>query len=350
MSDTSTHKQPDALWYTRCAVPTPLSLAIQSGWIQSEFAPDGITIKSLRESASPADFQSHFDHHLPHSFRQGGSVPAIWARASGQQTRVIGLTWTDEYQSIISLPASRLRSIRDLKGCRIGIPKHDVSIDHHRASALRAFVVALDTVGLSLKDVELVDLPDTPIEANPATGGPDWGQGRHSYVNELYALVKHQVDAIYVKDVRGAEVTHLLGAQVLFDLGFHPDSWVRISNCTPRPLTVNAETIEQYPHIVSRFLRRVVNAGDWAKKHPQETLQLIARETGWAEPWVQRVYGSDVHQQLRLELSAHAIRGLEIFKDFLFEYGFLAQDFNITDWVDHAPLDTLKAPVLSLHR
>jgi ABC-type nitrate/sulfonate/bicarbonate transport system substrate-binding protein len=62
------------------------------------------------------------------------------------------------------------------------------------------------------------------------------------------------------------------------------------------------------------------------------------------------VYGQSVHQQLRLELSPHAIKGLEVLKDFLFEYGFLKQDFNIMDWVDHAPLDTLKAPVLSLHR
>ena len=38
------------LWYTRCPVPTASSLAITQGWLDEEFAPDGITVASLRSA------------------------------------------------------------------------------------------------------------------------------------------------------------------------------------------------------------------------------------------------------------------------------------------------------------
>jgi len=341
----------DTLWYTRCAVPTPLSIAVQSGWIDQEFARDGIKIKSLRESTKPTDYSSHFDHHLPHSFRQGGSVPPIWARANGQQTKVIGLTWTDEYQSIISLADSGIKNLKDLKGRRIGIPKHENSIDHNRASALRAFTVALNTESLNLNDVELIDLPDSAyVTVNDVERPGGAGRANHSYVSEVYALVRGEVDAVYVKDVRGAEVTHLLGAHIVFDLGFHPDPFIRISNCSPRPLTVNADTIDLYPDIVSRFIRQVVKAGEWARKHPEETVTMIARETGWSEDWVRRVFGPNIHNSLRLDLSEASIKGIDIFKDFLFEHDFLKENFEINTWIDYRPLDSIKADVISINR
>ena len=86
----------DTLWYTRCPVPTPLGLAAKLGWFDAEFAADGIAVKSLREVGDAALQESHYDHHQNYSFRQGGSVPAIWARSLGRRTRVIGLNWIDE--------------------------------------------------------------------------------------------------------------------------------------------------------------------------------------------------------------------------------------------------------------
>jgi ABC-type nitrate/sulfonate/bicarbonate transport system substrate-binding protein len=155
----------ETLWYTRCQVPTPFSFAAQFGWFEQEFAPDGIAVKSLRETSNVEELASHFEHSLPNSFRQGGSVPAIWARAKGQDTRVIALTWTDEHQAIIALPSSGIRSAADLRGRRIGIPKHAITIDHNRASALRAFELVLEHEGVPRTDVELIDLEDEGADA-----------------------------------------------------------------------------------------------------------------------------------------------------------------------------------------
>jgi len=55
MSDKNAENPVDAIWYTRCPVPTPLGLAAQLGWFNQEFAPDGIVIKTLQEAVSNHD-------------------------------------------------------------------------------------------------------------------------------------------------------------------------------------------------------------------------------------------------------------------------------------------------------
>jgi ABC-type nitrate/sulfonate/bicarbonate transport system substrate-binding protein len=331
------------LWHARCPVPTPLSLAIQLGWIADALRQTGnIQLRSLPETEDPTEAVQYHESPLPHSFRHGGSVPAIWARAKGQQTRVIGLSWTDEYQAIIALPQSGLTHIRELRGRRIGIPRHDTAIDHSRAAALRAFSIILATEGLSFTDVELVDLPDHPVPSVTrndtviATG--NGRRGRYRYTSEVHALARAEVDAVYVKDASGAQVTHLLGALVIADIGFHPDPHIRINNCAPRPLTVSQFLLDHHPEVARGLLKQVVLAGEWARTHQNATLTMVARETSWAESWVRYAYGENVHKSLRLSLSPSWIAGLDTFKNFMADQGFLANNFNIDDWVDPAPL------------
>ncbi len=106
---------------------------------------------------------SHFDHHLRYSVRQGGSSPAIWARAEGRATRVIGLIWTDESQQILTLPGTKIRTVKDLRGRRLALPKRTSErferLDIRGAAALRGYLSALSTEGLDEKDVEFVELP-----------------------------------------------------------------------------------------------------------------------------------------------------------------------------------------------
>lgn len=347
----SNSTQPDTIWYTRCSIPTPLGISAQLGLYDEEFAADGIAIKSLQESNDPAEQDSHFEHTLPHSFRLGGAVPPIWARAKGQDTRVIGISWIDEYQAILALPESGIRSARDLKGRKLGLPKRtdrDDSVDVARASALRGLLVALQTEGLGHGDAEWIDVPSRRSGRDgDAVAGPDTSvrRGRaHSYTAVARALVRGDVDAIYVKDVRGAETAHLLDARVVFDIGFHPDRWVHVNNSTPRPLTINADTLRQHPDLVRRFLKRIAEVDNWARAHPQQALAEVARETNWTEAWVRYAYGDRLHESLGVDLSEQSVRGLTLFKDFLLQWGFIQRDFSIADWIDAAPLAALGEP------
>lgn len=326
------------IWHARCPVPTPVSIAVQLGWVETALREQcNLSLKSLHESNNPVEAVTYYESPLPNSFRQGGSVPALFARAAGQQTVLLGLTWTDEFQAVVAMPGSGIASVRDLRGRRIGVPRHDVRIDHSRAAALRGFSALLASESLSFADVELVDLPDQQIPVvfrDGAVISQGIGRrGRYSYTNEVKALASGLVDAIYVKDAHGAQAAALLGADVVINIGRHPDPQVRINNCTPRPLTVSRWLVEHHPEVVSCLLQQVVAAGHWARQEPERVRQMIGREIGWSENWVSYAYGENVHENLHLDLAPRSLQALGDFKQFLLGQGFLAQDFSIDDWL-----------------
>lgn len=330
MSENSTV---ESIWYTRCPVPTPLGLAARQGWFADEFGGEGIVIRTLQDTQDPALRESHYDHRLPHSFRQGGNVPAIWARSRGTDTRVIGLNWVDEAQLILSLPGSGIDTPAQLAGRRIGLPRHANSIDHARASALRGVTVALSVGGLSTTDVSLIDLvvPQTPV-------GTGWNTAGGGYGSQFEALKRGEVDVIFVKGARGLQAAIEQGTQIVYDLRQHPDARVRANNGAPRPITVDAALLEDHPHIVDRFLKRIVQIGDWARSHPAETVAYIARESGSTDDWVRKAYGADIHLHQGTDLEPASIEALSGYKTFLFEHGFIPADFDVLAWIDPAPL------------
>ncbi|QBQ98878.1 ABC transporter substrate-binding protein [Paraburkholderia pallida] len=340
---------PDALqklWYTRCPVPTALGIAVHRGWFDDEFGAEGITLGSLQEIDAADKRESHFDHSLPHSFRQGGNIPALWARSRGARTRVIGLSWTNEFQAIITRRDSGIARPAELRGRRLGLPRHDISIDFWRAAALKGFLSALEFDGLGYADAEWIDLPE-PAGRRGAhlPRGRREGQattlaelGPHEYALEVAALLRGEVDAVFVKGVAGLATVHLIDAHVVVDLGSHPDPLVRIGNGTPRTLTVDQALLDARPDLVQRFLGVVVNAGEWATRNPGPTVAYIGRETRASEEWVRYAYGAEVNRHLETNLAQTSIDGLVAFKDFLFEWGFLEHDFDARAWIDTEPL------------
>jgi ABC-type nitrate/sulfonate/bicarbonate transport system substrate-binding protein len=330
----------DAIWYTRCPVPTPLGLAAKLGWFDAEFAPDGIVIKSLREVGEAAQHESHYDHHQSYSFRQGGSVPAIWARSLGRRTRVIGLNWLDEFQGIVALPESGITAPAQLAGRRLGLPRHENSIDFGRAGALRGLTAALSLGGVDEGAVTFVNIAVPKTNNDPklrALGFPFTLSGG-GYGQQFQALIRGEVDAIFVKGASGAQLAHQLGARVVANIADHPDPAARSNNGVPRPITVDQGMIDEYPDLVRRFLSRIVDIAGWAASNPDEAVSYIARESASADAWVTHAYGGDVAQSLTTDLAERSIAALDAFKNFLFARGFLKEDFDTRAWIDPAPL------------
>jgi ABC-type nitrate/sulfonate/bicarbonate transport system substrate-binding protein len=200
----------DTLWYTRCPVPTGLGIAVQKGWLEAGLAAQGTRIQSLRDSDDRSVRESHFDHTLENSVRHGGNIPAIWARASGRRTKLLGLSWADEVQLILTTPDSGISKPADLKGRRFGLPKwQNAQIDFSRAQAIRGLENALKLESLSVADVELVDLVITSNQSEqPVRRSTDTnvfgarGGGRNA---ELRGLLRGEVDAIFLKGAHAAQ-------------------------------------------------------------------------------------------------------------------------------------------------
>jgi ABC-type nitrate/sulfonate/bicarbonate transport system substrate-binding protein len=332
------------LWYTRCPVPTASSIAISQGWLDQEFATDEISVSSLRASTDRSVRESHFDHQQANSFRQGGNIPPIWTRSRGNELRLIGLSWVDQYQAILALPESRIHTAADLKGKRLGVTRRvNDQIDFYRATALHGYEAALSTVGLTLDDVKIVELPVTQTylgsDATSQTGSLFGAQSnRRLQSREVLALARGEVDAIYSAGGRGPDLEALLGAQVVFDIQRQSDPALKANNITPATLTVSGRLLEERPDLVVRYIVATLRAAAWAQAHPAETTRIIAHEIGIAEDFVEPGYPGGIHSLLTPSLDANLIAAIESQKNFLLRHGFIERDFDVAAWVAPEPL------------
>lgn len=334
---------PDNLWYTRCPVPTATSIAIQKGWLEDAFKSQGIGLKALRTSSDAKVRDSHFTHSQNNSFREGGNIPAIYAKSEGSDTALIGLAWTPQYQAILVLPDSGINSVADLKGRRLALPRRvNDPIDFWQASALQGYEHALQTVNLTLDDVELVDLP---IETKFIDQGTDTdigvisvGQIHRHHTRELTALIKGQVDAIFVYSAWGVLIKEQFNAKELINLSKSPNRLLQINNGQPKVLTVSKQLLRDFPELVDNYVLELLKAGRWAKNNAAKAKQIIAREIGSAEFFLDEGTSEDIEQNLELSLDEDLIQFLEYRKDTLLKHGFIKNDVDIRAWIDDGPL------------
>jgi ABC-type nitrate/sulfonate/bicarbonate transport system substrate-binding protein len=322
------------LWFTRCPVPTATGLAADQGWFDAEFAADGVTVRSLQDGASAAGGAGlraeHFSHELTSLIREGGNVPALWARSRGADTRLVGLTWIDERQAIVVRADDDLHEPAQLAGRRIAVPaRPGETIDFWRAMALAGFSGPLRIAGLGVTDVERVDV--APLADTD-------GRGASGFAPEVQAVIDGRADAAYVKGAPGLEAAARAGARIAIDLDDVPDRSTRVNNGTPRPITVHQALLDTRPHDVARFVAVLLRAADWAAENPAGVADILARETHAGAEFVPGAYRADYHRSLHLSLSDERLALLEQQKDFLYANSFLESDVDLDAWVDHTTL------------
>ena len=338
----------DTLWYTHSPVPTGLGIAVQTGRLAEAFAPLGTSIQSLRESSEREVREAHYDHHLPNSVRHGGNIPAIWAYSAGVQTRVLGLSWADEVQLILTTAESGVKTVRDLKNRRFGLPKWaNVQIDFTRAQALRGLENALRLEGLNVADVELVDYPyggtHSDEQVTHVHGAAVYLSGARisRRNNELIGLLRGDIDAIFLKGATALQLAYELGLHVVIDTGSHPDPLIRANNGTPRTLTVDTHLLDHHFGACKRIVDVLLRTEQWAWATPDETRRYLARELNTSEYWVAAAYGEDAHRRLRTTLDSRSIGALQDFTDFLYRWQFIPRHFDVREWIDFSVLEAV---------
>lgn len=198
--------------------------------------------------------------------REQDAAAAIEARSRGEATRLLGLSWIEDFQAIITAPRSSVRRVRDLRDRRIGLPSLGGSRPA-RAAALRGALSALESQGLNHRHVDWVELPATGSASMEHSSGESHAM---AFAAELLALQQQTVDAVYVRGAAGVGAVRTLPARVLFDIGAHRDRWVRAQTALllatvtdapghpspqPRGASLDGETL-QVAHDLKQFLLR----------------------------------------------------------------------------------------------
>ncbi len=317
------------IWYTRCGGATASTIAIQEGFLADEFATGEVALRSLRDSSETAVRESHYDHSLKSMFREGGNIPPIWARARGADTVVVGISWVDEFQSIVVRADSDIQSLADLRGRRLAVPLYvGATIDFQRGANFHGFANGLGIAGLGRDDVTFVDVPVA--------------RGAHvpSGAAELEALFDGRVEAVFLRQASGLRLFRDQGDRLheLVRLTDEADPLRRINNGTPRPVTVHRQFLEQHRDLVVRYLAALLRAADWAESDPAGALDALTREDGRSSPEIIAATFPRYAASLRPRLTPDYVEGLEAQKDFLLAWGFLDRDFRVTEWIDLGPL------------
>lgn len=341
MSDTE-------IWFTRCGGATASTIAIQENFLHDEFAIGGLggaaILRSLQESSDSAVRESHFDHSIPAMFREGGNIPPIWARAKGADTVVLAISWVDEFQSIVVRGDSGIRSLAELRGKRLAVPLYaGISIDFQRGANFHGFANGLSIAGLSAEDVTFVDVP---VErGNTSTSGSNGGRG--SGAAELDALFDGRVDAVFLRQSSGLRLfnEHAERLRELVRLTDQPDPLHRINNGTPRPLTVHRSFLAEHRDLVVRYIAALIRAADWAEANPGAALDALTREDGRSDRRMIAATFPNYATSLHPKLTEDYIAGLSAQKNFLRDWGFLAADFDVAEWIDRGPLEEATALV-----
>lgn len=336
----STSPQPVQLFYTRCGAATASALAIRKNWLQEAFATGDTELHSLRDSDSLAVRNAHYHHQQTGLFREGGNIPPIWAKGRGQDTVVVGITWLDEYQGILTRADSEIRTLADLKGKRLGIPRHRAAvIDFQRGASQHGFATALSLAGLSPKDATFVDIEAPSYDSED---GPRKVRGEGPDVT-VQALENGTVDAIFLRFTRGYRLSRDARFRQLINLNELADPLLRVNNGTPRPITVDRLFLQQHPDLVVRYLAVLLRTAEWAAAHHDEVVQLLVPEDSPASAAdVIGSHGNDVHLSFTPKLTRAYIDGLVVQKNFLRDWGYLQADFEVADWIDAGPLEQAK--------
>lgn len=282
---------------------------------------------------------------------------SIAARAQGEPTKLVGLTWIEESQRILTRADTGIRSATDLKGRKLALPgwSHNDIASHVRGTSiargmsLAGYKGALASAGLTFDDVTLVEVPDRL--RNIGGGGRDAGGDgtdltrRPSSVSRLWpieALASGKVDAIYVKGAAAVDEATREGLVVAVDLDALPDRRFRVNNGTPRPITVHQHLLDKHFDLLVRFLAVTLRAADWVRAKPGRLRAILEFETAGSAEAVDQAY-RHLHEGLQPTLDADRLALFELQKKFLFTHGFLDGDFALDDWVDPRPLEAALA-------
>jgi len=331
----------NTIWYTRCPVPTASGIAKQRDLFTRAFDDSGWQVRNIRERGATGDnLNTHFSHELDDSFREGGGSPPVWARANGADTSLLGVCFIEETLGLfVRADDESIQSVPDLVGKRLALPEWpELIMNFFRFAAQKAFVSALQLEGIPESEANFVEVVETGDHfqlLNPSFTDGSERQMASYYHCQMQALLNGEVDAIFAK---GGEIATMQaaagdGLRMLTNLIEAKPMWAKVNNATPRILTVSNSLVRDNPDQVITYARTLLQAAKWAETHHDEADVAMANETGVTPADIHTYYTRDLYNKLMPELSIKMLDAVEVLKSFLFDHGFIDNNFSTEQWM-----------------
>lgn len=263
------------------------------GFYEKEFLKNGVTVEWQPFLSGPVMIEAAAGDRV--DLLAVGNMPPLVAKAGGIDLKVIAkAAFNPATNALLVRPDSPIHSIADLKGKKVAAQV---------GSSVHFFLgQLLSQASLSLKDVQLVNL-----------AGPDQGP----------ALESGAVDAIILWMPYRTQLEQAGKARVIADSS-HVAGGLSL-------YAVRADFAQKNPVLVESFLRATQKTNDYMKRHPKETLGLLAKDSQFpAAVLAESLRGFD----WSLRLTAEDEKAMGDIKDFLLANHVIRKDFAIQDLFD----------------
>lgn len=218
----------------------PIFVAKKQGWLEAELKQEKINVKWISFLAGPPINEAFAAGQVDIGLM--GDTPAIIARASGQDLRIIGLASSGpKALAVVVRKNATIKSAKDLKGKRVAVTKG--SYAHH------LLALVLQNSGLTLEDVQLINLPVADIGTVLNTGDIEAGAIWEPYITkwEENGTIRVLADGTNIKK----------GLLVI--------------------LASNKFAVQNRP-LVNAFLKAYQRGCDFIKANPERAAKLISDE------------------------------------------------------------------------
>lgn len=275
-------------------------LAKAKGFFEDEFGKDGIEVKYNLFLAGPPMNEALAGNRL--DIANLGPLPAISARATGNDLKVVGRAYSDEfYYGLLVRPDSGIHSVKDLKGKKVAVQVG--------SGAHLFFMLLLEQNGLKPSDVQVVNLPTS---------------------DHQNALESKNVDAVATWQPFVASLELSNSGKLLAD----SKNVIR----TVGVYLARNEFGQQNSELIERFLKVHQRAAKYLKAQPEESLDLISKES--------KIPVDALAQSIKtinwdLKITDEDIQILNDNKEFLKSNSIIKKDFDINDLIDRQYLDKL---------
>lgn len=220
-----------------------ITIAREFGWIEEEFAKDGISFTYDKFIAGPPLIEAFTGGRL--DFGQVGDQPALQAAANKVDIKAIGLYVSSEKAyALLARKGSGITGLKDLKGKKIGVTIG--SVGH------QLLYLFLKSQNLKPSDIRQVNLLPgdllTSLSAGHIDGAVTWEPFlTQATLNGSSTIVQ---DATGFKNIV----------------------------C---PIIARTSFLEAHPDVPVRLLKVFDRANHWAKANPEKAIEIVARNAGF---------------------------------------------------------------------
>lgn len=218
----------------------PVSLVLKDkGWLEEDLAKDQIKVEWVLSQGSNKALEFLNGRSL--DFGSTAGAAALIGKANGNPIKSIYVYSKPEWTALVTRADSPIKTVADLKGKKVAAT---------RGTDPYIFLLrSLDEIGLSEKDIELIQLQHADGRA---------------------ALEKGDVDAWAGLDPHMAKTEVEQNSRLFFRQPNFNSYGV---------LNVREEFANQYPASVTRVLTAYEKARQWALKNPTELKQVLVKES-----------------------------------------------------------------------